>query len=294
MTAVLDSFAALDARFVGLALLAHLVHHVLRSLAWRNVLAAAHPESPLRLRTVAACYAAGVALNAFMPARGGDAAKVVLVRTRLPASSVSTVAASMSVVLIFDTAIASLLVLMVWLLGLAPGAPSLPSVPGGGLVAVAVVGVAGALLGRHLRPRLAKLWRDVRRGGAILRTPRRYAQEVLLVQAAAWVCRLTVVVCLLAAFNLPASVSLGAAVLVFAGVSALVPLTPGGAGAQQVLVAVALAGVASTAEAVSFSIGMQAGITAVNVSLGVLASMALFRTLRPWRAVRSGWRLARA
>ena len=39
---------------------------------------------------------------------------------------------------------------------------------------------------------------------------------------------------------------------------------------------------------------MQAGITAVNALLGVLAAMIAFRTVRPVAAVRSGLRLARA
>lgn len=287
MSGVVDSFQSLDARFVAAALLLHVCHHVLRALAWRNVLAAAYPHARPGLWTVAACYAAGVALNAATPARGGDAAKVVLLRTRMHGTSVATLASSMSVVLIFDTLMASTLVLSVWASGLAPQAPSLPPVPGlGPLLAVAAVAVVALLL-RRLRPKLARLWADVRRGGAILRTPHRYLHQVVLVQAAAWGCRLGVVVCLLGAFGLPASVPLGAAVLVFAGVSALVPLTPGGMGAQQVLVAVALQGVATTSSAVSFSVGMQAGITAVNVVLGVGAAMLLFRTLRPLRAVRT-------
>jgi hypothetical protein len=39
---------------------------------------------------------------------------------------------------------------------------------------------------------------------------------------------------------------------------------------------------------------MQAGVTAVNALLGVLAAMVAFRTLRPLAAVRDGLRLARA
>ena len=38
----------------------------------------------------------------------------------------------------------------------------------------------------------------------------------------------------------------------------------------------------------SFSVGMQAGVTVVNALLGVVAAMVAFRTLRPVAAVRSG------
>jgi hypothetical protein len=54
-------------------------------------------------------------------------------------------------------------------------------------------------------------------------------------------------------------------------------------------------GVALNAAAVlSFSIGIQAGVPAVNALLGVLAAMVAFRTLRPLGAIRDGLRLARA
>jgi NhaP-type Na+/H+ or K+/H+ antiporter len=70
------------------------------------------------------------------------------------------------------------------------------------------------------------------------------------------------------------------------------PVTPGGAGTQQVLVAFALHGTVSTAAALSFSAGMQVGITAVNTLVGMAALMLIFRTLRPVEAVRAARRRA--
>jgi hypothetical protein len=75
------------------------------------------------------------------------------------------------------------------------------------------------------------------------------------------------VVCLLAAFGLDASPLAAAMVMILCGVSTLVPLTPGGAGTQQVMLAYALSQTATAAAVVSFSVGMQAGITAVNAAL---------------------------
>jgi hypothetical protein len=57
---------------------------------------------------------------------------------------------------------------------------------------------------------------------------------------------------------------------------------------------VALSEAATAAAVLSFSLGMQAGITAVNALLGVLAGMVAFRTLRPFAAIRAGIRLAQA
>lgn len=72
------------------------------------------------------------------------------------------------------------------------------------------------------------------------------------------------------------------------------PLTPGGAGTQQVMLAFALSQVATASVVVSFSVGMQAGITAVNALLGLAAGMVAFKTLHPVRVIRSGLRDARA
>ena len=286
-------FADVDARLVAAALALHVANHGLRSFAWRNVLAAAYPESRVPVLGVASAYAVGVALNAVLPGRGGDAAKVALVRLGIAGSNVTTIASTMSVVVLFDLAAATLLLLGVAATGTVPIAPDLGNAP---LVAAAVVVAVAALVlaGRRLRPALGRLWASARQGGAILRTPGRYARRVAAVQTGAWACRIAVVYLLMAAFGLPATVTGAAVVMVLCGASTLVPLTPGGAGTQQVLITVALSEAATAAAVLSFSIGMQAGITAVNALLGLVAGMVAFRTLHPLAAIRAGVRLARA
>jgi uncharacterized membrane protein YbhN (UPF0104 family) len=293
--AVVQRFGQVDVRLAALALCFHLANHVLRSMAWRNVLAAAYPDRRVRLLDVGAAYALGVALNAVLPGRGGDAAKVLLLRTRVSGSNVPTIAATMSVIVLFDMVAATLLMLAVCLTGAVPFAPSLPSpsaamVLAGFLTVVAAVAVG--LAAPSVASRLRALRSRVAQGGAILKTPRRYRRVVLL-QAGAWACRIAVVFFLLAAFGLPASVPTAGLVMVVAGLSTLVPLTPGGAGTQQVMLAYALHQTVAAAAAVSFSLGMQAGITTVNALLGVAAAMVAFRTLRPLAAARSGLSLLR-
>jgi uncharacterized membrane protein YbhN (UPF0104 family) len=289
--AVVQRFGEVDVRLAALALCFHLANHVLRSVAWRNVLAAAYPDRRVRLLDIGAAYAIGVALNAVLPGRGGDAAKVMLARSRIPGSSVPTIAATMSVIVLFDMLAATLLVLVVCLTGAVPFAPSLPAPSAVALLAVVVVVLAvvvGALAAPRVASRLRMLRQRIAQGGAILRMPRRYARQVVLVQAGAWTCRIAVVFFLLAAFQLPASVPTAGLVMVVAGLSTLVPLTPGGAGTQQAMLAYALRQTVSAAGAVSFSVGMQAGVTVVNALLGVVAAMVAFRTLRPLAAARSG------
>jgi uncharacterized membrane protein YbhN (UPF0104 family) len=112
-------------------------------------------------------------------------------------------------------------------------------------------------------------------------------------QLGAWACRIGAVFFMLGAFGLPASLKLAALVVVLGGLSTLVPATPGGMGAQQLLVVYGLSGVVSAASALSFSIGMQVVVTATNAALGIVAAMVIFRTFRPVAAVRAGLRTAR-
>jgi uncharacterized membrane protein YbhN (UPF0104 family) len=301
LASVFASLGDVDGRWLLPALVVHLTNHVLRSIAWRNVLAAAYPAMRVPFLTVVSAYAVGVGLNALLPGRGGDAAKIALVRARLSGTSVTTIASSMSVIVLFDLAAATMLVLVVGLTGAVPFAPELPAAPGwlGEHLPIALLVMLTAMscfvlcLRRARRP-LSRLWSQAQQGGAILRTPAAYLHRVALVQAGAWCCRIGVVFCLMAAFGLPASVAGAALVMILTGLSTLVPLTPGGAGTQQVMLAYVLSERATTAAILAFSVGMQVGITMVNAVLGVVAAMVAFRTLRPVTAARSVLRLARA
>ena len=145
------------------------------------------------------------------------------------------------------------------------------------------------LVAGPLALRARRLWLHVEQGGAIVRTPARYVRTVVTLQLGGWACRTGVAFCLLSAFGLPATVPLALLVVVAGGLSTLVP-TPGGAGTQQVLLVYALQQTASTAAALSFSVGMQVGVTTVNTAIGIMAMMLMFRTLRPIAAVREARR----
>lgn len=290
-------FVALDLRFVAAALAFQLANLALRSFALRNVLAAAYPQKRISPVTVGGAYAAGVALNAFAPARGGEALKIALLRLRIPGSSVPTLVSAGVLLTLLDALIGSSLIVTGWGLGVVPALPT-PQVPSLGLVTghplvaggVALALVAGAaFVARPLTRRARGIWLHVEQGGAILRTPTRYARSVVTLQLAGWTCRIGVAFSLLAAFGLPATVPLAALVVVAGGLSTLVP-TPGGAGTQQVLLVYALQQTATTAAALSFSVGMQVGITTVNALIGLTAMMLMFRTLRPVAAVRAARR----
>jgi uncharacterized membrane protein YbhN (UPF0104 family) len=289
VAAVAGRLAELDSRYLALALLLQLAVLVFRALAWRGVLAAAYPEKRIPVFGLGCAYAAGVALNAYLPARGGEGAKVALARSQMPGSSVATIGASLSVVLVFDAVFGAALMALLWFLGLAPSLPSLPSVGALPLclALLALVAVATTLYAvARGADRARRFLAAAARGVCVLRSPWTYASTVLPFQLSAWACRIAVVYLVLHAFRVDAGLQTAVVLVVFTGLSTAVPV-PGGAGSQQALAVYALHGVVSTAGAISISLGMQLGVTAVNTAVGLFATMLLFRTIRPLQAVRA-------
>jgi uncharacterized membrane protein YbhN (UPF0104 family) len=283
--------AQLDGRLLLLALILQLGGLGLRAVVWRNVLAAAYPNQRVPVAPVAGAYAAGVGLNAFLPARGGELVKLALVRSRIHGSAVSTIAATLTVVVLLDLVLGALL-----LGGLAAFGVTAVQLPSVGLapVAVCAAAVVATLVLLRLRPRRARLLlAHLAQGTAVLRTPGRYLRTVVPFQLAAWACRIGVAFFVLAAYGIDAGLATAALLVVLNGLSTVVPV-PGGVGTQQVLAAYALRGVAPLAGAVTFSVGLQVGITAVNTLVGLTALMLMLRTASPLAAMRSGATLARS
>jgi uncharacterized membrane protein YbhN (UPF0104 family) len=281
--AAAQQLADLDGRFLLPALILQLAGLALRAIVWRNVVAAAYPDRRVPITSVTGAFLAGVALNAFLPAKGGELAKLALIRSRIHDSTLSTLAATLGVVMLLDGLLGGLLFAVLVAFGLAPFV--LPSV--GVAPVIAALGLVGvAVLALRLRPRRARsLFAHLAQGAAILRTPHRYLHSVLPLQLAAWACRVGVAFLVLSAFGIQAGLATAALVVVFNGLSTAVPV-PGGVGTQQVLTAYALRGVVPLTGAVSFSVGMQVGITAVNTLVGLTALMLMLRTFSPVAAVR--------
>jgi glycosyltransferase 2 family protein len=275
--------ADLDGRFLLPALLLQLTGLGLRAMVWRNVICAAYPNRCVPVTSVTGSFLAGVALNGFLPAKGGEIAKLALIRSRIHDSCVSTLAATLGVVTLLDGLLGGLFLAGLVVFGGTPVA--LPSV--GIASVIAALGlVAVAAVALRLRPRRARiLFTHLAQGAAILRTPRRYLHSVLPLQLGAWACRIGVAFLVLSAFGIQAGLATAALVVVFNGLSTVVPV-PGGVGTQQVLTAYALRGAVPLAGAVSFSVGMQVGITVVNTLVGLTALMLMLRTVSPLAAMR--------
>ena len=84
----------------------------------------------------------------------------------------------------------------------------------------------------------------------------------------------------LRAFHLPSSLRTAVIVTAVGSITTIVPLTPNGAGARQVMLAYALRHNGSAANVLTFSIGQQVFVSLVNGVIGLGSLVFMLRTLR--------------
>ena len=259
-----------------------------RAWAWRNVLRAAYPDKPISFLRLGAAYLAGAGINAIIPARAGDVTKVFLVKRQIPDSSYPAVTSSFLVQSVFDTTAGILVFLYAISQGLLPEPPQLPELPAFEisfwanhpktlLIVTAVLLLAIAIGVYYLAHHVRRFWARVRQGLVILTQPRRYVRQVAAWQGVGWLCRFGAFWFFLEAFGIGGSFGNVLLVMSVQAIATIVPLTPGGAGAQQALLVATLSGPSGTA-VLSFSVGTQIAMAAWSVVLGFAAIMLVFRT----------------
>ena len=273
-----ERIAAVDPRMLAAALGLSLLNLLLRSRGWRNILRAAFPDVQIKARTAFGAYVAGVGVNALVPARVGDVVKVFLAKRKIEGTNYPTLAATLICETIVDMVLALGLILYALQAGLLPGLPRLPSLPAFELSWVAeypwISGiVAGVLLLALLLAirRVQAFWRKFGRGLAILRTPGRYLRGVVTYQVAGWGCRVAAAGFFLEAFHVPATAQAVLLVMVAGNIGKLLPATPGGLGPVQAVLVVFLAGTATRADVLAFSVGMEISLMVFYSLLGIVA-----------------------
>jgi uncharacterized membrane protein YbhN (UPF0104 family) len=278
----------------GLALLCLLAMQLARAWAWRNVLRAAYPAQKIPFLPLSAAYLAGAGINAIVPAHAGDVTKVFLVKRQIPESSYPAVTSSFLVQTVFDTSVGILVLLYAITQGLLPPLPRIPELPAFEIsfwadhpqvlaITVAVLLIAIAVGIYYLAHHVRRFWDRVKQGLVILREPRRYMREVFAWQGVGWLCRFAAFWFFLEAFGIGASIGNVMLVMSVQAIANIVPLTPGGAGAQQALLVATLHG-PPRAAVLSFSVGTQIAMAAWSVVLGFAAILLVFRTA-DWRGL---------
>ncbi len=301
--AFLDQLGSVDFLPLALAIGAHLLKTACTSRAWRNVLAAAYPEERVPWSSIYGAYLAGVGINAIVPARAGDAVRIVLAHRAIPGSTYTTVVSSTLVLSFFDMFAASLFLAWAVSLGELPGIDvlaTLESFDFAWLLArpllfdlsiattVVLIGIAVFWIAGHVanfRARVAQAF-------TVMSSPTRYLRRVAAWQAADWGLRLVTIWFLLDAFDIPQSLENTGLVQVSQSVATLFPITPAGIGTEQAFLLYVLNGVASASVLLAFSVGAKLTITVTNVVAGFTAIALMLRTLRFKKALEPSQEIA--
>jgi uncharacterized membrane protein YbhN (UPF0104 family) len=288
LEATAGRLADVDPRLLFAALALQAGSILLHGLAWRNALAAAHPDSDVGSTELIGCFAVGTALNCILPAKGGDVTKVVLARSRIDGSGAPAIVGALSLVNLFDMAVTAILTALLLQFGVLGIERSVllrgPVATIAAAVAAVLVSVTvAAARSARLRDRLRRLAEGLLAGAAVARTPGRYLRNVVAPQLVAWICRLGVAGCMLAAFGLHTGLRAAAVVIAARTLAGLVPVGMGGLGTQQIALVYALGGSASTSQIVAFALGMQVAIATLHLLLGLCGAMVVLRSAHPVR-----------
>src|SRR3954451_3406233 len=124
-----DHLAAVDFRWIAVALSLHLLRSLAISRAWRNVLVDAYPDETVKWRHIWGAYLAGVGVNALIPARAGGAGRLYLVKHRVDNSTYTTLASSLGVMAIFDITAALALLVVARAQTVLPSVHVIPDLP---------------------------------------------------------------------------------------------------------------------------------------------------------------------
>jgi uncharacterized membrane protein YbhN (UPF0104 family) len=301
--AFFESIADIAWGYLAAALLMSLALQLARAHGWANALRAAYPGSRVSETGVAASFLVGAGMNGILPARGGDALKIVLAKRSVERSSYPTIISSFAVLSPFDIAVGLLVLLYAITQGLLPRAPRLPHLaafeitfwaahPEALMLTLTVIGIGVVTLIAVLSRHVESFWQRVKQGLAIFREPTRYLREVAAWQGVGWLCRFASFWLFLEAFHVGGSVENVLLVMSVQSITGALPFTPGGAGAQQALLVATLEG-ASRTVVLAYSVGQQLAVTAWSVTVAFAALVYFFR-VSDWRALIREGEAARA
>jgi hypothetical protein len=265
---------------LGAGVALHVCGQVARGIAWRGVLAATWPG--VTRRRACAWHVCGAGLTGVLSARGGDAVRITLARRELHGATWPALAGTLCAEGSFEAVCGVVIALVTAWLGIQTLAAPSPIVLG---AAAAAFTVAGLLAMRWARAR--RVAREVGRGLAVLRQPRRWLRQVLPWQVCARVLRLAAVSCFLLAFGLPAAPAVVIAACAAQGSGAMVPLPGGGpatmAGALLVALPIAAGHPLDAGAVATLAVVWPAALTAVGVTISLALLAALVGDLRGLR-----------
>jgi uncharacterized membrane protein YbhN (UPF0104 family) len=267
----------------------------LTGLGWYGILRYAY-RGQVTFMPVLASYAAGVALNNFLPANIGTLVTLLMYVAIIEAATFPGVLAGYVVQKIFYLVIGTLI--YVYLFAAVSGsfdfrfggirdalqdnlAITLIIVIGGGFLIYRLCVVFWAFVKR--------MWAKARQGAAILGDWHAYLKDVLLPQAGGYVAKVLVIIVFLAAYGIPISFGSVMSVLGSNQLANILSLTPGGVGINQAFNAYALGSYTDSTTATAYSVGQQLITTAFNIIFAVILICVVFGWSGGSQLVRSSY-----
>ena len=292
----LDHLTDVDWRYLGIVAVLQVVKIGCAARAWQNSIVASYPKKHSSFPPVFGALCAGVAVGSVVPAHGGDAVRVVIVKRRLPDSTYTTIASTLLVRTPFDTLMALLFFLFLFWQGVLPGHTLLPHQPafdfswffGHPKQAVIILGtiiLVITALAFWAWVTIREFKERVRQGLAGLLDWRYYLRRIFPWQLADWVLRLVIVFFALLAFHMPATLHNSLLAQGTSNLATLLPISPSGIGTEQALLLSVLHGVASGPMIVAYSVGTRLVTSLINIVLGFGAILFFFHTFRFQRYV---------
>jgi uncharacterized membrane protein YbhN (UPF0104 family) len=268
-----DSLKDISAQYLVAGWAVQTVQTTLTALAWFFILRAGFPHARLPYLQVLAAYAAGVALNGFLPANIGTFVMLLMFVAMIPGSNFAGVLGGMVVQKIFFT-LAGIFV-YIYLFASVSGSFELQLGFAHDHPWVTVLLLLGGafllvLLGRIFWRKLSGLWAKAKQGGAILARPRDYFLKVALPSLGAWLAKLGVTAIFLAAYSIPVTFHTIMSVIGGNSLANTVSATPGGVGINQAINSISLSSVTDSTTATAYSLGQQLAVTAWNVAFAVV------------------------
>jgi uncharacterized membrane protein YbhN (UPF0104 family) len=245
----------------------------LTAFGWYSILRAAFPDGGVAYLQILAAYAAGVALNGFLPANIGTVAALLMYVAIIHGANLPGVLGGMVVQKIFFSVAGAFVYLYLFLS--VPGSfdlqlPVLHDHPVLILGCIAGAGLLLVILGRLFWHKLRKLWAKAVQGGAILARPGEYALRVALPSFGAWLAKLGVIAVFLAGYGITVTFHTIMSVMGGNSIANSVSVTPGGVGVTQAANVAALGDVTDAATATAYSLGQQLAVTAWNIVFAVV------------------------
>src|SRR6188472_56422 len=272
-----DTVTEISFFYIVLGCLFQAAQTTLTALGWYGILRYAYPGG-VTYMAVLASYAAGVALNNFLPANIGTFVTLVMYVAVVRGSTFPGILAGYLVQKIFYMVIGTLIYLYLFLqiegsfdFRFGGERDAITNHP------VLVLGIiGGGLFLIVLLVRIFWMWVKAKKGAAILGDLGAYTRLVLLPQMGGYVAKVLVIIIFLAAYSIPVTFGSVMSVLGSNQLANLLSLTPGGLGVNQAFNSFALSSYTSNTTATAYSLGQQLVTTAFNVGFAIVLICIVF------------------